>query len=168
MKGLVASEELKKLQKRMDRLMEDLGLARIESKYLEEMERMRRRLGELMEEAETGRDGEEMIEPLADVQETDGEIIVTMDLPGMDKEDVDIALSSDELSVVAQRKTETGMGMAEGNFHQRERSYRRFERTVSLPTGVKADEAHAKLESGVLKISIPKAVVTTRKRIAID
>jgi len=166
MKGLVASEELKKLQKRMDRLMEELGLARIESKYLEEMERMRRRLGELMEEAEVGRDGEEMIEPLADVQETDGEIIVTMDLPGMDKEDVDIALSSDELSVVAQRKTETGM--EEGSFHQRERSYRRFERTISLPTGVKADEAHAKLESGVLKINIPKAVVTTRKRITID
>jgi len=166
MKGLIASEELKKLQKRMDRLMEELGLARIESKYLEEMERMRRRLGELMEEAEVGRDGEEMIEPLADVQETDGEIIVTMDLPGMDKEDVDIALSSDELSVVAQRKTETGM--EEGSFHQRERSYRRFERTISLPTGVKADEAHAKLESGVLKINIPKAVVTTRKRITID
>ena len=166
MKGLIASEELKKLQKRMDRLMEELGLARIESKYLEEMERMRRRLGELMEEAETGRDGEEMIEPLADVQETDGEIIVTMDLPGMDKEDVDIALSSDELSVVAQRKTETGM--EEGSFHQQERSYRRFERTISLPTGVKADEAHAKLESGVLKINIPKAVVTTRKRITID
>ncbi|OQB27548.1 MAG: Small heat shock protein HSP16.5 [Euryarchaeota archaeon ADurb.Bin190] len=166
MKGLIASEELKKLQKRMDRLMEELGLARIESKYLEEMERMRRRLGELMEEAEVGRDGEEMIEPLADVQETDGEIIVTMDLPGMDKEDVDIALSSDELSVVAQRKTETGM--EEGSFHQQERSYRRFERTISLPTGVKADEAHAKLESGVLKINIPKAVVTTRKRITID
>ena len=166
MKGLIASEELKKLQKRMDRLMEELGLARIESKYLEEMERMRRRLGELMEEAETGRDGEEIIEPLADVQETDGEIIVTMDLPGMDKEDVDIALSSDELSVVAQRKTETGM--EEGSFHQRERSYRRFERNISLPTGVKADEAHAKLESGVLKINIPKAVVTTRKRITID
>ena len=166
MKGLVASEELKKLQKRMDRLMEELGLARIESKYLEEMERMRRRLGELMEEAEVGRDGEEMIEPLADVQETDGEIIVIMDLPGMDKEDVDIALSSDELSVVAQRKTETGM--EEGSFHQQERSYRRFERTISLPTGVKADEAHAKLESGVLKINLPKAVVTTRKRITID
>ncbi|HNU39969.1 MAG TPA: Hsp20/alpha crystallin family protein [Methanothrix sp.] len=166
MKGLIASEELKKLQKRMDRLMEELGLARIESKYLEEMERMRRRLGELMEEAEVGRDGEEMIEPLADVQETDGEIIVIMDLPGMDKEDVDIALSSDELSVVAQRKTETGM--EEGSFHQQERSYRRFERTISLPTGVKADEAHAKLESGVLKINIPKAVVTTRKRITID
>jgi len=119
-----------------------------------------------MEEAEVGKDGEEMIEPLADVQETDGEIIVIMDLPGMDKEDVDIALSSDELSVVAQRKTETGM--EEGSFHQRERSYRRFERTISLPTGVKADEAHAKLESGVLKINIPKAVVTTRKRITID
>ncbi|MDD1735555.1 MAG: Hsp20/alpha crystallin family protein [Methanothrix sp.] len=166
MKGLVASEELKKLQKRMDRLVEDLGLARIESKYLDEMERMKKRLGELTEQAEIGRDGEEMIEPLADMQETDGEIIVTMDLPGMDKQDVDIALSNDELSVVALRKTETDASA--GSYHQRERIYRRFERTVSLPTGVKTDEARAKLESGVLIISIPKAVVTTRKRIAID
>jgi len=166
MKGLVASEELKKLQKRMDRLMEDLGLARIESKYLDEMQRMQKRLGELMEEAETGPGREENIEPLADVQETDGEIVVTIDLPGMDKQDVDIALSSDELTVVAQRKEETEI--AEGSYHQRERSYKRFERTLSLPTGVKADEARAKLDSGVLKISIPKAVVTTRKRIAID
>lgn len=166
MTGLMASEELKKLQKRMDHLMEDLGLTRIESKYLDEMERMRRRMGELMEEVEAGRDQEEKIRPLADVQETDGEIIVTMDLPGMDKQDVDIALSNDELSVVAQRKTEKDM--AEKNYHQRERTCRRFERTISLPAGVKMEEATARLESGVLIISIPKAVVTSRKRIAID
>ncbi|HOU70800.1 MAG TPA: Hsp20/alpha crystallin family protein [Methanothrix sp.] len=166
MKGLVASEELKKLQKRMDRLMEDLGLARIESKYLDEMERMRRRLGELTEEADIGKVQMDLIQPLADVQENDTEIVVSIDLPGMDKQDVDIALSDDELSVVAQRKTETDL--AEGSYHQRERTYRRFERTLSLPTGVKADEARAKLERGVLTINIPKAVVTTRKRISID
>ena len=84
----------------------------------------------------------------------------------MDKQDVDIALSNDEISVVAQRKTETDT--AEKNYHQRERTYRRFERTISLPTGVKMEEAKARLESGVLIISIPKSVVTSRKRIAID
>ncbi|MDD4161731.1 MAG: Hsp20/alpha crystallin family protein [Methanothrix sp.] len=166
MTGLVAAEEIKKLQKRMNRLMEDLGLTDLESKYLDEMERMQKRMSELMAEVETREDQGSKIRPLADVQETDGEIIVTMDLPGIDKQNVDITISDDELSVVAERKTETDV--AEKNYHKRERTYKKFERTVSLPTGVKMEEAKARLAEGVLQIAIPKEVVTTRKRISID
>ena len=154
------------MQKRMNRLMEDLGLTDLESKYLEEMERMQKRMSELMAEVETREDQGSKIRPLADVQETDGEIIVTMDLPGIDKQNVDITISDDELSVVAERKTETDI--AEKNYHKRERTYKKFERTVSLPTGVKMEEAKARLAEGVLQIAIPKEVVTTRKRISID
>ena len=154
------------MQKRMNRLMEDLGLTDLESKYLEEMERMQKRMSELMAEVETREDQGSKIRPLADVQETDGEIIVTMDLPGIDKQNVDITISDDELSVVAERKTETDI--AEKNYHKRERTYKKFERTVSLPAGVKMEEAKARLAEGVLQIAIPKEVVTTRKRISID
>ncbi len=154
------------MQKRMNRLMEDLGLTDLESKYLDEMERMQKRMSELMAEVETREDQGSKIRPLADVQETDGEIIVTMDLPGIDKQNVDITISDDELSVVAERKTETDV--AEKNYHKRERTYKKFERTVSLPTGVKMEEAKARLAEGVLQIAIPKEVVTTRKRISID
>ncbi|MHB8117202.1 MAG: Hsp20/alpha crystallin family protein [Methanothrix sp.] len=166
MTGLMAAEELKKLQKRMNRLMEDLGLTDLESKYLEEMERMQKRMGDLMEVAEKSEVQGILIKPLADVQETDGEIIVTMDLPGIDKQNVDITISDDELSVVAERKTETEI--AEKNYHKRERTYKKFERKVSLPTGVRMDEAKARLAEGVLQITIPKEIVTTRKRISID
>ena len=166
MTGLMAVEELKKLQKRMNRLMEDLGLTDLESKYLEEMERMQKRMGDLMEVVEKKEDQSSLIKPLADVQETDGEIIVTMDLPGIDKQNVDITISDDELSVVAERKTETEI--AEKNYHKRERTYKKFERKVSLPTGVRMDEAKARLAEGVLQITIPKEIVTTRKRISID
>lgn len=166
MTGLMAVEELKKLQKRMNRLMEDLGLTDLESKYLEEMERMQKRMGDLMEVVEKKEDQSSLIKPLADVQETDGEIIVTMDLPGIDKQNVDITISDDELSVVAERKTETEI--AEKNYHKRERTYKKFERAVSLPTGVRMDEAKARLAEGVLQITIPKEIVTTRKRISID
>jgi len=166
MAGLMAADELKKLQKRMNRLMDDLGLTNLESKYLEEMENMQKRMGDLMEAAEKGEDVSRKIRPLADVQETDGEIIVTMDLPGVDKQNVDITISDDELSVVAERKTETEI--AEEKYHKRERTYKKFERNVSLPTGVKMDEAKARLADGVLQITIPKEVVTTRKRISID
>lgn len=162
----MAAEELKKLQKRMNRLMEDLGLTDLESKYLEEMERMQKRMGDLMEEVDKKEDQGIKIRPLADVQETDGEIIITMDLPGIDKQNVDITISDDELSVVAERKEEKEM--AEKNYHRRERTYKKFERTVSLPTGVKMEEAKARLADGILQITIPKEVVTTRKRITID
>ncbi|MBN1235970.1 MAG: Hsp20/alpha crystallin family protein [Methanotrichaceae archaeon] len=166
MTGLTAADELKKLQKKMNRLMDDLGLTNLESKYLEEMEHMQKRMGDLMEVAEKGEDVSRKMRPLADVQETDGEIIVTMDLPGIDKQNVDITISDEELSVVAERKTETET--AEERYHKRERTYKKFERTVSLPTGVKMDEAKARLADGVLQITIPKEVVTSRKRISID
>jgi HSP20 family protein len=166
MTGLMAADELKKLQKRMNRLMDDLGLTDLESKYLEEMERMQKRMGDLMEEAQKSEDTGSLVRPLADVQETDGEIIIIMDLPGIEKQNVDITISDDELSVVAERKTDTEI--AEEKYHKRERTYEKFERTVSLPTGVKMDEAKARLADGVLQIIIPKEVVTTRKRITID
>jgi len=166
MTGLIAAEELKKLQKRMNRLMDDMGLTNLESKYLDEMERMQKRMSELMQEAESTGDQPDIIRPLADVQETDEEIMVTMDLPGIDKKDVDIVISDKELTVVALRKTETEI--KEKNYHKQERTYKKFERTVSLPAGVKMESAVARLADGVLKISIPKEVVTTRKRIAIE
>lgn len=166
MTGLIAAEELKKLQKKMNRLMDDMGLTNLESKYLDEMERMQKRMSELMQEAEATEDKPGIIRPLADIQETDEEIVVTMDLPGIDKKDVDIAISDKELTVVALRKTETEI--KEKNYHKQERTYKKFERTVSLPAGVKMESAVARLADGVLKVSIPKEVVTTRKRITIE
>jgi HSP20 family protein len=106
MAGLIPAEELRKLQKRMSRLMDDLGLTDLESKYLEEMQRMHRRMCDLMEEVETaGGEGEVMM-PLADVRETDESVVVTMDLPGVEKQEVEVSISDDELSVVAERRAE--------------------------------------------------------------
>jgi HSP20 family protein len=158
-------EELKKLQKRMNRLMEDLGLTDLESRYLEEMQRMQQRMGDLMEEVEITKEGDSLT-PLADLKETDEALVVTMDLPGVRKEDVDISITDDELRVVAERKTETEV--AEKDFHKRERSYKRFERSVTLPVNIKVEETKARLAEGVLEITLPKETVTSRKRISID
>ena len=165
MTGLIPVEELKKLQKRMNRLMEDLGLTDLESRYLEEMQRMQQRMGDLMEEVEISKDSD-FSTPLADLKETDEALVVTMDLPGVRKEDVDISITDDELRVVAERKTETEV--AEKDFHKRERTYKRFERSVTLPVNIKVEETKARLAEGVLEITLPKETVTSRKRISID
>ncbi len=165
MTGLIPVEELKKLQKRMNRLMEDLGLTDLESRYLEEMQRMQQRMGDLMEEVEITKESDSLT-PLADLKETDEALVLTMDLPGVRKEDVDISITDDELRVVAERKTETEV--AEKDFHKRERTYKRFERSVTLPVNIKVEETKARLAEGVLEVTLPKETVTSRKRISID
>jgi len=166
MTGLIPAEELKKLQKRMNRLMEDLGLTDLESRYLEEMQRMQKRMSDLMEEGEAASEKGDVIVPLADIRDTNEALIVTMDVPGVDKEDIDITILDDELSVAAERKTETEV--TEKDFHKRERTYKKFERMVKLPVGVKIEEAKAKLTDGVLEITLPKEVVVSKKRINIE
>jgi HSP20 family protein len=166
MSGIIPTDELKRLQMRMNRLMEDLGLSDLESRYVDEMQRMQKRIGEMMEEASTGSEAGNIFMPLADVRETDDAVIVTMDLPGIDKKDVDITASGDDLRVVGERKSETET--SEKDYHKRERAYTRFERMVKLPAAVKMEEAKAKLSDGVLEITLPKEVVTAKKRINID
>ncbi len=166
MAGLIPMDELKRLQKKMNRLMEDLGLTELESRYIEEMQRLQKRMSELMEEAETMPMEGNIFMPLADVKETEEAIVVTMDLPGVEKQDVDISISDDELRVVAEKKAETEV--SEKDYHKRERTYKRFERMVKLPVAVKVEEAKARLDNGVLEVSLPKEVVTARKRISID
>jgi HSP20 family protein len=167
MAGLIPADELRKLQKRMNRLIEELGLGELESRYIEEMERMQKRMSDLMEDVERKEEEKEgVVKPLADVLETEESIVVTMDMPGVDKQDVDITILDDELSVVGKRKR--AAEVAEKDYHKRERTSKKFERKVLLPASVKMDEAKASLAEGVLEVTLPKAVIVSRKRIVID
>jgi HSP20 family molecular chaperone IbpA len=85
--NLISSDEIKRLQKRMNKLMQDLGLTDLESKYLDEMQKIQTRLNEIMTESDVAEN--DFIVPLADVRETDESVIVCMDLPGVDKKDVE-------------------------------------------------------------------------------
>lgn len=150
----------------MNKLMEELGLDALGSKYIDELERMQKRIADLMEEVEGPSLNKGVIRPLADVHETDEAVVVTMDMPGVEKQDIDISVVEDELRVSAQRKREAEIN--EEDYHRRERTYTRFERRVLLPVSIKTEEARATLVNGVLQITLPKATVIARKRIAIE
>ena len=164
--GLIPAEELRKLQFRMNKLMDELGLDALGSKYIDELGRMQKRMGDLMEEVEGPNLKKGVIRPLADVHETEEALVVTMDMPGVEKQDINISVVEDELQISAQRKSETEAN--EQDYHRRERTYTRFERRVLLPESIKTEEARATLTNGVLQITLPKVSVITRKRIAID
>ncbi len=166
MAGIIPMDDLRRLQKSMNRLMEDLGLSDWESRYLGEMQRIQKRMNEVMGEMEVPKVEGDIMMPMADVRETDDAIVVTMDLPGVNKEDVNISVTDNELRVIAEKSAESET--TEKDYHKRERTYNRFERDVALPVAVKADEAKARLENGVLEVTLPKEVTTTRKKINID
>ncbi len=140
MAGMI-SDDLRQLQNGMNRFMEQLGMTNWLPSNI----------------------GGDIKVPPADVKETDEAVIVTLDLPGIDKNDIDISVMDNELHVVAERKEETEE--SEKSYHKHERTYNRFERWIPLPVAVKAEEATAKMDNGVLNITLPKEVVSTKKRI---
>ncbi|MFB6198726.1 MAG: Hsp20/alpha crystallin family protein [Halobacteriaceae archaeon] len=93
--------------------------------------------------------------PAVDVTETDGEFTASIDLPGFDKSDVDVRVAEDTLRVTADREEAEER---EGEFLRRERHHRTVSRTISLPHPIDEDEASARMNNGVLTVSLPKVM----------
>ncbi len=93
--------------------------------------------------------------PAVDIRETDEALVFTAELPGLSKEDVQITLDNNVLTLSGERKFEKEV--KEENFHRLERSYGQFSRSFTLPGNVRPEKAEAKFADGLLTISIPKA-----------
>jgi HSP20 family protein len=92
--------------------------------------------------------------PAMDLVETDETLILRADLPGLGKDDVEIEVKDNVLTVSGERKTEHEE-KAEG-FYRAERAFGRFSRSLSLPEGIDADRVSASFDRGVLEVKIPK------------
>lgn len=92
--------------------------------------------------------------PAADVYERDGSVVVTLELPGVAPEDVDVRVHEDRVTVRAESRREEGV-RGEGYFRA-ERRYGALYRTIPLPHPVEPQGAQASLKHGVLRIEIPK------------
>lgn len=100
-----------------------------------------------------------------DVVERDGEIAVTADLPGVEKGDIYIECTGDELSITAEKKSEVEEE-TEG-YIRRERRSGSYKRRIKLPTDVDCDAVEASFQNGVLEITLPKVEATEGKEIEI-
>jgi len=103
--------------------------------------------------------------PNVEVSEREGSLIVSADLPGMSKEDIDIELQDDALILRGQRNEEHEE--QRGNVSYSERSYGSFVRTIALPTGVKPDDVDATCKNGVLQVTVRLPEESRRRRIQI-
>jgi len=95
------------------------------------------------------------VQPLLDVYETDSTIVASLDLPGVEKKDVEVSVSNGFLTISGERKNISGES-SEGGIWQ-ETSFGTFKRTFELTEAVVEDKIKAQFKDGVLKISLPKA-----------
>lgn len=102
--------------------------------------------------------------PRVDVAETDKEIKVTAELPGMDDKDIDVSLTKDMLTIRGEKKEEKEEKSK--SFYRMERSYGSFSRTVPLPTEIDTNKVKAEFKKGILSVTLPKtqqAIKETKK-----
>lgn len=95
-----------------------------------------------------------IISPAVDIYEEGDELVVKAELPGLKKEDIEVKLTDDYITISGEKKKEEKV--EEKNYFRYERSYGSFSRTFRLPVEVQTDKAKAKFENGVLEIRIPK------------
>jgi HSP20 family protein len=103
-------------------------------------------------EGETVR-GAEWAPPL-DVHETADRYVITVELPGLGPDDVDISFEDSVLTVTGERKFYSGR--SEGDFHRIERRFGTFGRSLTLPATADANAIEASFDAGVLTIAVPK------------
>lgn len=105
--------------------------------------------------------------PRIDLSETDNEIKVSAELPGLDENDLEVSLTHNTLTIRGEKKEEKE-DKGENYYHM-ERSYGSFQRTIPLPTEVEADQVDATFKKGVLTVTLPKTAEARQqgKKIAI-
>jgi HSP20 family protein len=104
--------------------------------------------------------------PPVDISETDEALVLIAELPGLNKEDVDITLENNVLSIRGERTFEKET--SKESYHRIERSYGAFSRSFTLPTNLVSDKVQASFSDGLLRVEIPKADEAKPRKIAIQ
>ena len=103
--------------------------------------------------------------PTVDLFEEKDEVVVKAELPGIDKDNVEVKLSDHTLTIKGEKKKEEEV--KEENYYRSERSYGSFLRTLELPKDVHADKVKATFKNGVLEVRMPKTEEAKAKEIKV-
>ena len=132
----------------------------------EEMRRIQERLNRLFEDFERVGPRTVRIEMPVDVIDEGDQIRIVADLPGFNKEDIEVWVEDGELVIKAERKEEKEE--KERNYIRRERRYGRIYRRIALPADVDVENIKASYNNGVLEVTIPKTEKAKRKVVKIE
>lgn len=104
--------------------------------------------------------------PVVDIYETEREIILKAELPGIERDQIHLEAKENTLTLKGERRFEKEV--KEETLQRIERSYGKFQRTFTLPTRIDEKKVKAKYQDGVLEIRLPKSEADTARKIAIE
>ena len=142
-------EEIRKFQREMDKTFENFFKRKPFERAFSSMERAFKAFKE----------------PLSEVTEKDNNVVVNVELPGVEKKDIILQVTNDHVEVRAGKNSNTKI--QKKDYYKEEKSYRGFHRVITLPVEVKADEARADYKNGVLTLTIPKLKKKLVKKIEV-
>lgn len=100
--------------------------------------------------------------PITDLYETDNSVIATMEIPGVNKEDIELNVTDNQIEVKVEQKHE--VKDEDKGYYKYESRCKSFYRSLPIPSEVKAEQAEASYKDGVLKIEIAKKEVKEEKK----
>lgn len=104
--------------------------------------------------------------PPFDISETDQEILVKAELPGIDPKEIEVNITGSTLLIKGEKREEREEKTE--NMHRAERSFGHFSRSITLPCEVKEDKIEASFKNGVLNLKLPKTESSKKRSIKID
>lgn len=104
--------------------------------------------------------------PAADIKETDDALLVQVELPGLQKEDIDVSLEGNVLTVSGERRFTKDE--SQETYHRMERFYGKFSRSFRLPRNVDSGAVSASFADGLLSLELPKTEESRPRHIAIN
>jgi len=131
-----------------------------------EMDHFRRDLNQFLRNAEPGN----LLAPVAgwpaaNMKETQDGLVLELQVPGINPEELDISVKQGSLTVTGERTLEEAENRT---WHRRERGFGKFSRTFELPAEVDTDKVSAAFKDGILRVKLPKAETAKPKRIEIS
>ncbi|MGH9198816.1 MAG: Hsp20/alpha crystallin family protein [Acidimicrobiia bacterium] len=149
----------------MDRWFEEMSRDMFGRRWLSPFERLFPSFPEFRSSFE-GRMPFEGRTPRADLIDREAELVIRAELPGVTKDELEVSLTDDAVTIRAQtRREETE---EKGNYHRRELSQGKFQRSFRLPVAVKGDAAKAIFKDGILELVLPKVAPAKRKTIKVE
>ena len=131
---------------------------------------LRRELDRLFEDFSQGsgslRFWERAAEPAVEISDTAAAVVVKAQLPGVKKDDLQLTITENALTVKGEMKEEEKK--EDKNYHRQEFRYGAFVRTIALPAPVQAEKATAQLKDGVLEVTMPKSAPAKVQQIPIQ
>ena len=128
---------------------------------------LRREIDRLFEDTFGRNDGVNGWTPAVDVRETDKELRLDVEIPGIKPEEVELTAENGVLMVRGEKRAERKEGDEDSRFHINERSYGSFMRSFQLPQGLDESKIEADYNDGILSIRIPKAALPQPRKIQI-